>query len=256
MTLFMSKLLPIFVYPLGLAILLGLLAFVFARFRRLARVALASSLVLLWVTSMPVFSNWLTGFWEAPYLPVAAADLPQTDAIVLLGGIVGQSTPPRIEPDLGEAADRIFRATRLFDAGRAPRIVVSGGNLPWRTASDPEAVLIADLLVELGVPRDAIVLEVESRNTRENAVNTGAIFEENGWQTALLVTSGSHMWRASASFRRAGVDVTAASTDIHSRYPLYDSLLDFLPDARALLRTTIIIKEMIGLVVYRARGWT
>ncbi|GAF97885.1 unnamed protein product, partial [marine sediment metagenome] len=139
MTLFLSKLLPIFVYPLGLAILLGLIAVVLIRFRRLARVALASSLVLLWVTSMPVFANWIANFWEAPYLAVAGADLPQTDAIVLLGGFVGQSPPPRIEPDLGEAIDRLFRAARLFHAGKAPRIVVSGGNLPWRTASDPEA---------------------------------------------------------------------------------------------------------------------
>ena len=91
MTLFLSKLLPIFVYPLGLAIMLGLLAIIFFRFRRLARVALASSLLLLWITSMPAFANWLANFWEAPYLPIAVADLPHTDAIVLLGGIVGQS---------------------------------------------------------------------------------------------------------------------------------------------------------------------
>jgi hypothetical protein len=35
-------------------------------------------------------------------------------------------------------------------------ILVSGGNLPWQTGSEPEAELTAGLLVELGVTCDAI----------------------------------------------------------------------------------------------------
>jgi uncharacterized SAM-binding protein YcdF (DUF218 family) len=204
---------------------------------------------------MPALANWLSAAWEAGYRPVAAERLPQADAVVLLGGIVGQPVPPRIEPDLSDSVDRVFEASRLFQAGKAPRIVVSGGNLPWQTVVVPESTLIAGLLADLGVPRGAIVLETGSRNTHENAVNTAAIFHDNGWQTALLVTSGHHMRRAIASFARAGIDVTAAAADIHGRDPPYESLLDFLPDAGALALTTSVITEMIGLLYYRARGW-
>ena len=49
---------------------------------------------------------------------------------------------------------------------------MSGGNLPWDSTVEPEVVYVADLLVELGVPRTDLVLEGESRNTRENAVKT------------------------------------------------------------------------------------
>jgi uncharacterized SAM-binding protein YcdF (DUF218 family) len=63
------------------------------------------------------------------------------------------------------------------------------------------------------------------------------------------------MPRAMAIFRRAGIAVTPAPTDIRVRYPLYDSVLDFLPAASALERTSDAIKEWLGIAVYRFRGW-
>lgn len=131
-------------------------------------------------------------------------------------------------------------------------IVVSGGNLPWHAGASPEAELAADLLVELGVPSSAIIVEVQSRNTYENAVNTAAIFEERGWTSGLLVTSAVHMPRALATFRKARLDLVPVSTDVQVRFPLYDTVLDFLPDAEALEQTTSAMKEIIGSAVYRA----
>ena len=119
----------------------------------------------------------------------------------------------------------------------------------------PQAELIADFLVELGVPRTALILETASRNTRESAVNTAAIFKEHGWRTGLLVTSGAHMPRALAAFQKLGLDVTPAATDIHARPLKSVGLFDLLPDAEALVRTTSAIKEMIGLSIYSLRGW-
>ena len=110
-------------------------------------------------------------------------------------------------------------------------------------------------MVEIGTPRSALILETRSRNTRENAVNTAAIFKENGWRHALLVTEGVHMPRALATFQKVGIDVMPAATDIPSWSLNVDSNLDFLPDVAALAWTTSAIKEMIGLCVYRHRGW-
>ena len=66
------------------------------------------------------------------------------------------------------------------------------------------------------------------------------------------------MRRALAAFQKAGLSVTPAATDIHAR-PLqslrFVNLLDLLPDAGALYRTTLAMKEIIGLRVYRYRGW-
>ena len=146
-------------------------------------------------------------------------------------------------------------ALRIYRAGKAPLIIISGGNQPWQACAIPEAKPIADVLVGLGVPLSAVVLETESRNTRENAVNTAAIFKAQGWRTGLLVTSGAHMPRALAAFQKLGLGLVPAATDIQAGPPEFDSLLDLLPDAGALARTTSAIKEMIGLLVYHWLGW-
>ncbi len=255
--LFLSKLLPVFVYPLGAAIALGGIALFLSwtRFWKLGRLLLAVTLLGLWVSSTPFFANLLGWRLEMRYPPRPIEELPQSDVIILLGGILTQPLPPRTSPDLGEAGDRLLEALRLYRAGKAGRILVSGGNLPWQAAVAPEAELIANLLVELGAPRSALILETASRNTYENAVNTAAILEENGWRSALLVTSAAHMPRALATFAKAGVDVTPASADIRIRLPLYDGILDFLPDADALARTNGVMKEWIGFRVYKIRNW-
>lgn len=253
MTLFLSKLVPVFAYPLGLAILLGVFALV--RATRVGRATLALALLLLWAASMPVSSNWLLGQLEAEYPPVPIESLPHADVAIVLGGSLGQPLPPRITSDLSDAGDRILYAARLFRAGKVSHILVSGGNLPWLAAVKPESQLVSDLLVEFGVPRDAIVQDADSRNTHENAVNSDAIMHAQAWKSALLVTSGAHMPRALATFRRVGLSVVPAATDIRVVYPLYSSPLDFLPDPDALAQTTEAIKEWIGLAIYRARHW-
>lgn len=257
MTLFLAKLVPLLLYPVGLTLLLGLAGLGLARFHlvRVGRGLVMLSLMLLWVTSTPIFANWVYSALEAEY-PVTALDtLPHADVAIVLGGSVGQPVPPRLTPDAGDAYDRVLHAARLFRAGLVEAILVSGGNLPWQPGAKPEAELVADLLVELAVPRSAIVLDPESQNTHENAVNSAAIMAAKGWRDALLVTSAAHMPRAVATFRKAGLPVIPATTDVEVTYPLFQSLLDITPDADALKRTTDALKEYVGLMAYRVAGW-
>ena len=60
---------------------------------------------------------------------------------------------------------------------------------------------------------------------------------------------------AAAVFRRAGLDFVPAVTDIQAVFPFYNSPLDLLPDAKALAASTVAIKEWLGLIIYRERGW-
>lgn len=242
MTLFFTKLLALVLYPLSAAILLGAaaLALSFTMWRRLGQFLLGSVLIALWIAATPIFADWFS--WQlASQVPQLKLDaLPRSDAVIVLGG---------------GSVERALRAFWIYRAGKAPRILISGGNLPWSSLAVPEAQRIANLFVELGAPRSALVLEAKSRTTRENAVNTAAIFKDNGWRTGLLVTSVTHMPRALAAFRKAGLDVVPAPSEIFGGPPKVDSLLDLLPDAGALSWTTSAIKEMVGLLVYRYRGW-
>jgi uncharacterized SAM-binding protein YcdF (DUF218 family) len=242
-SLFLAKLLPTFVYPLGAAILVGAfaLALSFTNWRRIGQVLLGLTLLTLWIAATPLFANWLNWRLQSELAPVSVDPLPQSDVMILLGGI--------------GPADRIVETLRLYRAGKAPLIVISGGNQPWRACAVPEAESISNVLVGLGIPFSALILETESRNTRENAVNTAAIFEAHGWRTGLLVTSGAHMPRALAAFQKMGISLVPAATNIYAGPPQFATLLDLLPDAKALAHTTSAIKEMIGLCVYRFRGW-
>ena len=206
---------------------------------RLRRALLVLMLSVLWISSTPLFSGWLNWQVASAVLPDACEMQEQSDAVILLGG-----TP----------SSRIVHALKLYRAGKAPRIVITGGNSPWDNARASEAQRVAEQLVELGAPRSALVLETESRNTRENAVGVAALFAKRGWENGLLVTSSTHMRRALAAFRKVGLDVSAAPTELPGAASLRN-ILDVLPDAEALAKTTFAIRELVGLYVYRYRGW-
>jgi uncharacterized SAM-binding protein YcdF (DUF218 family) len=189
-------------------------------------VLLGVVLIVFWFAATPLIAKWLDWRLASQVPGLKLEILPLSDAVILLGG---------------GSYKRIVHAEQVYLAGKAPRIVVTGGS--------------ADRLVELGVPHSALILETESRTTRENAVNTTAIFKAHGWRTGLLVTSAGHMPRAFAAFQKLGLEVVPAATHIYGGPPQHDSLLDLLPDADALAWTKSTIKEIIGIRIYRHRGW-
>src|SRR5262249_15417869 len=127
------------------------------------------------------------------------------------------------------------------------------GNIPWVSSVKPEAVFIRDLLVEWGVPSEAIELASQSRNTYENAIEIRDIWQREGFDSALLVTSATHMPRAMATFLRAGLPVAASTADV--RIVEAANPLALLPDVGALMTATNAMKEWLGLLAYRLRGW-
>jgi uncharacterized SAM-binding protein YcdF (DUF218 family) len=179
MSSYVEKLLPILIYPLGLTLLLCITAFAlsFAGQARALRVSIAVAAILLWLASTPAFAGLLTVILEE------------------------QNPPVPIETISPEQAELLWRA------GKVQTIIVTGGNLPWPRASTTDAGFAAELLQAYGVPPDSIIVESNSRNTHENAINTAAIWRERHFRSGLLVTSATHMPRAIASFRKSGLDV-------------------------------------------------
>ena len=255
--LFFTKLLPVFVYPVGLVVaLFALAALLSLRSRPVAgRVIAGVAVGWLWIASTPSFSDWALTTLESQHPPREIAELPKVDAIVILGGAIDHPVGPRRSIDLSEAADRVLFATRLFKAGKAPRLLVTGGNLPWAAGSQPEALLIRDLLVEWGVSATAIEAAGRSRNTYENAREIAEIQARTPFRMALLVTSASHMPRAVAVFKKAGIPVVPAATDVQVLKNVPWTILRWLPDARALRWTTVAVKEWIGFGAYRLLGY-
>ena len=257
MELLFSKVIPLFLYPLGLALLLGFVVCLVLLFRRRwgSGIALLVIVGQLWLASMPVFSNWLIGTLERRYPEQAVESIASADAIVVLGGLLEAAAPPRLQPDLTDAADRLVHTYRLYHAGKAPLIVVSGGMLPWGAQGIAEAESIRALLVAWGVDEQAILVETRSRNTFENAHNTAQLLNNKGIDRILLVTSAFHMPRAVRVFNKAGVDLIAVSTDVRAVLITTLTLLDLLPDTVALHQTTLALKEYLGTIYYWWKGW-
>ncbi len=253
--LYLSKIATVFITPLGLCIGLTLFGLVLmsVRLRRTGAGFVVLGTALLWIAAMPVTARFVLGSLERQYPPVAMSSSPSADVAIVLGGAVGGPVSPRQTVDLGEASDRVYHAFELFRAGKVRMILISGGNLPWSPAAEPEAETIRKLLRSWGVPDEAIVTAGTSRTTAENAREVAALWPSLGFQSALLVTSAAHMPRALASFRKAGVPVTPSSTDIRVVNDPLDPL-DFLPDADALNRTGDAMKERIGYLVSVVSG--
>ncbi len=254
---YLTKLLPVFVYPLGLGITLILVGSAIAGLgrRRIGAAIIVGASAGLWLASTPVVAEWALGTLERRNPPRAISELPNADVAIVLGGALGQPVPPRKALDLSPSSDRILHAARIYRAGKVQRILVTGGNLPWLPQVASEAELIRDLLMEWGVPESAITIAGASRNTYENALEVRAMHERAPFQSALLITSAAHMPRSLAIFKRADLPVMPATTDVEVVDPGPWMPLRSLPDAEALAMTTAAMKEWIGYWAYWARGY-
>ncbi|BAU12450.1 hypothetical protein LEP3755_29790 [Leptolyngbya sp. NIES-3755] len=262
MFLFLSKLLPIFIYPLGLSCVLLILTFVLIlrKRSRLALIPITLTFLILALSSSAWVSNAIVQSLEFQY--ITQGEIPTADAIVVLGGATESALPPRPWIELREEGDRVLYAGKLYRDKKAPRLILSGGRVDWRPSSTSEAEDMAIVLEMMGVPRSAMLLESRSLNTRENAVYTQEIMQAQKIQKILLVTSAMHMPRSMLIFKKLGIDAIPAPTDYitsfadqGARSSLEATILDTLPDADQMRRTTRALKEYIGILVYRLRGW-
>ena len=231
--------------PLGTALALGLVALALGlwRWRRLSWLLAAVALLWLWVWSTPAASLWLRAGLESRYPPLALQAVPSAQAIVVLGGALSPPSAGRPWPDLSAGADRVWHAARLFRAGKAPLVLMSGGIDP-AFSQVSEAQAMRDFIQDLGVPSAAVLLEPDSRNTRENAQFTAVLLRQRQINSVLLVTSALHMRRALAHFKAQGLQVLPVATD-HS--PLAaPGLAGWLPDTVALDGSGRAFKELIG----------
>jgi uncharacterized SAM-binding protein YcdF (DUF218 family) len=93
---------------------------------------------------------------------------------------------------------RSVYAVFCWREGNFETLVLSGNKL---------AGPMRDFVTAYGIPRNAILIEDRSRDTRENALFTAEILRNDPRQKVLL-TSDYHMFRAYRAFRKAGLDVS------------------------------------------------
>jgi len=244
----LSKYFILLISPLGFSLVLHAFSLIQLSFKRIkwAVTVLAISFFWLWIWSTPLASYTLQSQMESSYPPLSIEAVPSAEAIVVLGGSVGAPSVGFPYANLGPAADRVWHAARLYQAGKAPWVVLSGG-ADLSLAQESEAKAMAGFIKDLGVPNLALILEEQSRTTSQNASMTAELLKGLNIHHILLITSALHMERAKRLFEKQGLQVEAIATD-HEATVRPVGALAYLPDAEALSNSARAMKELAGRV--------
>ena len=139
-----------------------------------------------------------------------AVALPKADAIVVLGGNTSRNGAL-----YGSTATRVATGIKLYKAGVAPLIVMTGGGEP-RMGDD-----MAEEAIRAGIPKESVLIENRSESTVQNALFTSNLTELTPETSVLIVTHRYHLLRSWASFRWAGFkDVSYYAADPDAEYSL------------------------------------
>lgn len=263
MFVFLSKLLPLFVYPVGLTCVLLLFALIFNRHWRLRTALITGALAILYLASNRWVAYSLAQSLEWQYLP--QQEMPAVQAIVVLGGGTESQQYPRTGVEVNAAGDRVLYAAQLYREEVAPVLLLSGGTINWQDGgSGTPADDMASILTSIGIPESALWLQNRSQNTHEDALYSAEMLKSAGISKIVLVTSAAHMPRSVALFEHEGIEVVPAPVDftitqqgwLNLRESGWQStLISLLPNTSSLGLTTNVIKEYLGIWMYRLQGW-
>lgn len=143
---------------------------------------------------------------------------------------------------------RLVEGIRLQKVLPGSKLILSGGS-PFDPV--PNAKVMADVALALGVKEEDIILESLSRDTKDEAQG---VLNVVGGDRFVLVTSASHMPRSVALFEHLGMRPIPAPVGHHVKARLGMSPAMFFPKAGGLLKAQMAVHEYLGLVWARMRG--
>ena len=240
---YLHKILPIFVLPIMLVIIVILVGLIRNK-KKLIYIAIG----VLYIISTPIFSNNFFKLVEGNEYrkPISAID--SADAIVVLSGMleineVGDSS----YIEWGDP-DRFFGGLNLFKAGKAKKLVFTGGKMPWNNVRKTEGEVLKDYAIKTGIPQENILITKDVENTADEAKAVKKLIGSQ--KKIILVTSAFHMYRAKKLFEKQGFNIVTYNVDFKTTRNKVLKIMDFLPSAGNLKDTEIGIRELIGRIFY------
>lgn len=134
-----------------------------------------------------------------------ADDRVTTEAIVVLGAAQYDGAPSPV------LQGRLDHALELYDAGVAPKVVLTGS----KQAEDrfTEAYAGFTYLLGKGVPEDAMSVVTDGRSTYESLAATARILKDEGIVQVTLVSDGYHNRRMLGIASELGLDPSVSGSD-------------------------------------------
>lgn len=251
---FLSKTLNYLTMPLVIICILLVLSWGLKRKRWKGRLYKGAIILLLFLSN-DFISNEVITQWEIPATPYGQITKTYQLGIVLTGVTKGNMHPEdRVYFTRG--ADRVIHALQLYKLGKIKKILVSGGNGGLAVRSRKEADELADALVLMGVPKEDVLRENQSRNTRESALEIKEMLKDSYVPVdCLLITSAFHMRRSRACFKKIEFAMDTFSTDFLHHERKYSLDVLFIPKLEALTIWTILMREWTGMLAYKLNGY-
>jgi len=250
---FLSKVLYALVAPLSLIVVFFIL-YAILKIKKFFYLGLAFLILL----SNPYISAEVMKIWEID--PIEIKDGTHFDAIIVLGGFVTNTkVGDESRTVFSDGNDRLMQAIDLYKRGISNKIIYTAGSDTVFNKQKAEAELCNEFMIKIGIPAEDVLLESFAINTYENAVFTRNLLERTDslWRnkTYLVLTSAFHMRRSIACFEKAGIKVVPYSVQMRGLRSKNTILSTTIPSVGALENWTFLLKEWIGMVVYKLNGY-
>jgi len=147
------------------------------------------------------------------------------------------------------------RAAELYKQGYAPWVIFTGdrGKITSQILDRPEAEILAEEGEKLGIPRDKILIENRSTNTRENIEFSKDLLKQKGLdlKSFLVISVPCMERRAAATFERVWpkAEFTITSPQITFRQDVEENVF---PKE---LMINLIVGYLQRTKIYGERGW-
>lgn len=244
----LSKLLPLFVLPLGVSLVLITVGTLWKKKR-----PAVWGIAILLLASQPFIGRFLMRAAEGWADRPAVSALATADAIVVLSaGRVLAPGPDRASEWVD--ANRFYGGVDLFKAGKAPVLVFTAASRDSTGRSEGD--VLTAFARTLGVPADAILVTHDVANTADEAREARETLTATGTDSKriVLVTSAFHMPRAREVFTREGFDVIPFPVDFTFSAGEGWSVLDIFPSVGALNNSHTALREFYGRAFYWLRA--
>lgn len=253
----LSKILAFLTQPFFYVVVLLILSFLIKK-EDWSKKLRVWSLVMLLFFSNSFIVDEVGRLWEVQTKHVD--DLPVYDYGIVLGGMMNPYDEEFNRINFHGGVDRLLQTLMLYKRGKIKKILITSGSARLLERDRLEAQVLGDYLVSIGIDEEDLILETQSDNTHENAELTVKLLNEMygelySKKKCLLITSASHMRRASACFQKEGLsfDTFSANRQFGPRKFELDHLI--LPNIGSFGRWNNLAHEIIGYITYWMMGY-
>ncbi len=243
-----AKIISSFLIPPGIFILIFILLYFISKSKLVKWIALLSALTVYFLSTF--FGLYVLAYPLENLYPVPTiSEDPNSVTIVLSGGITYHNGTEQLSR---ATFKRLYSGFEVVSKTKG-KILVSGGKT-FKNDTVASAEIMKDVLLKLGIPKDRIIIQNESRNTLQDALYSKKLLKNYHEDKIYLVTSAMHMRRSLYVFSKAFKNTKIIPVPSDFIVDEKVNILQFFPNFGVFFINSFAIHEIIGKIWYDIGG--